>query len=220
MLPSYVQSATSDLVWGLEGTLYEKSSLSNGKIQLKYSGNFFVGYTGAFYPQLKTLTNSLLNGTFDWTFVCTSPTACVVSGTLDVLPALGYQPEGYPYPLGFGRLDSYTLAVQTSGEYTVSASKTYTTCNHGTTSTGASNQKAPPSNVTAHWSKDAKWALALGIVGGLLILLIPVLLFLAWRQRKNRYYLNDDDLVDPLKPDYGSLAINDIIEEADDLPRQ
>jgi len=214
-----------DLVWGLNGTLYSKTPHSTGSVSLSYSGTFFVGYNGVVYPQFLTPDNALLTGTFDWTFLYASSisTTFTLSGTLDIQPALGFQPLDWPYILGFGRLDNFTIQSSSDGSsYIVSASKTISTCpNTGSSASSnvASNQVANL-NPASNWNEDQKWALGLGLVAFFLLVLIPLLIYMAWRQRKNEYYLNDDDLVDPLKPDYGSLAINDIIDEAEDLPRQ
>jgi len=209
----------ADLFWALSGNLYSITNTSAGSVNYRYSGIFFVGYNGtsAIYRKLLTYEDPVLSGTFDWTFSISKTGVETLTGTFQIDPSLGYQPTGWPYPLGFGRLDNYTL-TQSSNLYAIKSSKSYDSCVSASGSPSNIVSQAN-SNTSSKYTNDQKWAIGLGVAGFLLVIGIIVLLFIAWRQNKNRLYLNDDDLVDPLKPDYGSLAINDIIEDAEDLPR-
>eukprot|EP01113_Clastostelium_recurvatum_P029577 TRINITY_DN356_c0_g1_i1.p1 TRINITY_DN356_c0_g1~~TRINITY_DN356_c0_g1_i1.p1 ORF type:complete len:446 (-),score=84.45 TRINITY_DN356_c0_g1_i1:60-1397(-) len=223
LLASGAVARPADFVWGLKGALISSAQLQGGSYSLRYIGDFFVGHVGSVFNHYDRLDNPLLMGTFDLILTYAPrtngiPPVSGMSGSINLSTPLGVQPTGFPYILGFGRLNNLTVSTQGSS-YIVSSQKEYVTC-LPTPVNNPSNIQNGATPGTSNWTDEQKWALALGIVGGLLILMIPFLLWLAWRQRKNQRYLNDDDLVDPLKPDYGSLAINDIIEEGDDLPKQ
>jgi len=207
-------SDIEDLFWAASGSL---SAVINGSstTSYQYSGVFFVGYNGTAYPKLLSLDNSLLSGNFEWTFAVSGNTVQSISGLFQILPALGTQPTGWPYPLGFGRLDNFTFQSGPTG-YAVTSSRTYDTCVSGI----PSNLQSGTSSTSSGLTNAQKWSIGLGVAGFLLVIGIIVLLFMAWRENRDKQYLNDDDLVDPLKPDYGFLAINDIIEGGDELPPQ
>eukprot|EP01112_Ceratiomyxa_fruticulosa_P005106 TRINITY_DN15688_c0_g1_i1.p1 TRINITY_DN15688_c0_g1~~TRINITY_DN15688_c0_g1_i1.p1 ORF type:complete len:196 (-),score=43.33 TRINITY_DN15688_c0_g1_i1:91-678(-) len=178
------------------------------------------------FPQFTNLSNPLLNGAFTLTinydYDSNSNIAIKAADANITIPyPLGFQPQGWPYILGFGRLSPLSLHYNGVTNPTISGSSVLNNA-----CVAKTNTDKPPALVTSpsnqsssKYSEAQKWSIGLGVGSAFLLIVIAILFYLAWRQGKRPLRQRDEDIVDPLKPDYGSQAINDIIDGNEELPR-
>jgi len=212
-------------VWGINGSLVNVSTLPNGQAIEDFQGEFFLGlqaYSGA--PVSDILP--VLTGTFQLIFNYQAgrlPYQQILANPsfIDITPAYA-QPLGFFYPLIFGNLNPFSITQMSNGALNLYGSKTWCTCPVDACNVCGGDGSACALNAPAHSDSSSGLsnydiaALVVGLVGGIIGLLLIGLLsycFVYRRGRESRSVRDDSDLAGPDKPDYGSMAINEVLAD-------
>jgi len=215
-------------VWGLNGTLVSTENVilpSSGDATLQvFSGDFYVGYlayAGAPLVSTETVSTGSFQLTLNYQAGRTPREQFIVNGSVVFNPQYT-QPDGFFYPLVFGTLNPFLLSQSPNGAITAFGTKKWCTCDvdacnvcGGDGSTcGLGLIAAQPAANTGLGAYD-KAAVGGGIGGGILgILLIGFFAYHIWKRgRESRSVRDDSDLAGPDKPDYGSMAINEVLAD-------
>jgi len=197
-------------VWGLTGTLNESLP---GSV---FEGTIVVGYLPD--PTVPSGATLVQQGVFSWHMQpnqqATNPPFIFESGTVDFSPKYAF-PSGFPYPLALGNLNPYQVVPSTNGDlFSVSASRYWCTC--GCPSESGSGDKIGSAQGLAGSNSPPNWELGsiiVGTIGGSILIAVAIIAFYLWRHPRKPMAYDDTDLMDPQKPDYGSIAINEIFED-------
>jgi hypothetical protein len=201
-LVGYATTGFDNYVWGITGAINTNISAS------LFQGTVVVGYRS----NITGLENAQLvyQGIFSWqmTKTSTNPPYIFQSGTFNFIPQYFY-PTGFPYPLNFGNLNPFVVTQSADGSYfSVQASTTWCRCNCG--SGGVGNEQGTPQSGSSGISDYKKAAIVVGVVGGAFIVVAVIFLVIMAKGSSKPVVYDDNDLMDPQKPDYGTLAINEI----------
>jgi len=214
----------SSYVWGLNGTLVNTSTLSSGASLQFYAGDFVVGYL-AYAGAPISDTEIISAGTFEiYLNVMQSgriQQQYIQNGSFDISPEYS-QPVGFFYPLLFGSLNPFSLSQTANGALSLSGSRQFCTCPidacavcGGDGSSCNATLKAIANPPSSGLSSFDKAAIGVGVAGGFVAILL--IAFFAWqlwkRGREQRNVRDDSDLAGPDKPDYGSMAINEVLAD-------
>jgi len=197
-----------NLVWGLRGTL----NTSRGYL---FQGTAQLGYL----PDKNNYENAQLiyQGTFSWVMTKTSnPPYMFQSGTIDFIPGYTF-PAGFPYPLNIGNLGTLTISPSNGGSYfNIAATKAWCRCNCDIGGVGKDDSlKSDKNNGSKGMSGWIKGTIAIAVIGTFIII-VAIFAIIKMRRSKPRPVVYDDaDLMDPQKPDYGTLAIREAFEDQD-----
>jgi len=198
----------SNYVWGLRGAI--NTSVS----QDQFDGTLYIGYR----PNATDYENAQLvyQGIFSWQMTPSAgdskaPAYIFQTGTVSLIPPYFY-PDGFPYPLNIGNLAPFTIDQSTSQTtFTITASRGWCRCNCDLGGIGHDNIVPNPSKKSG-LSNYEKGTIAVGVVGGV-VLIAAIFFIIRSRRTKRRPVVYDDtDLLDPQKPDYGTMAINEAFE--------
>jgi len=123
----------------------------------------------------------------------------------------------FSYPLTLGNLNPFTLKSNGGSAYALSGSREWCTC--AIDPCGVCGGDGSSCGVgTQHHGMSGKEqaAIAIGVGGGVIGILLVAVLALKVRKVRSAPLLNDTDLIDhPDKPDYGTMAIDEAIREGD-----
>lgn len=203
-------------VWGINGTMYSLVTMPN-------SANVIHNYEGEFVVAYQYQDGSLLfvaQGTFDWSFEISAAdeSSTLLSGTFTLDPQYSF-PSNFTYPIPLGNLNPLTLARTSDGlNLIVSGNTQFCSCGvdicgvcggDGLSCFGKFVETiGPKENGTLY----VDGAIAIGVVGAVAVIL--AIIFFVFQSRY-RNPIVEPDLIDPNKPDYGAMAINEVIDEVD-----
>eukprot|EP00026_Physarum_polycephalum_P007000 Phypoly_transcript_07053.p2 GENE.Phypoly_transcript_07053~~Phypoly_transcript_07053.p2 ORF type:complete len:157 (+),score=26.50 Phypoly_transcript_07053:1116-1586(+) len=140
-----------------------------------------------------------------------APAYTFQSGTVTLVPQYTY-PENFPYPLNIGNLGILKISQSsTQTLFTIAATRSWCRCNCQNGGVGSDNllSQGNKHHGLSSWKKGT---IAASVVGSV-ALIIVILLIIKFRKAKPRPVVYDDaDLLDPQKPDYGTIAINEAFE--------
>jgi len=202
-----------NFIWAINGTLVSMSNTTvSGVVEHTYSGTVIVGY----------LVNSILNstkefvygGNFLFTFRSDSNarTYGLKEGRIAMFDKY-YHPASFPYPLVVGNLNPITLASTVNGlDTTMTASKQWCTCGPNCTDSLASIRTATSTKTGGRLSLLDNAAIAVGVVGFVVVVMASIFFVVHYRASK-RPIFDPAEIVYPAKPDYGSMALGEIIDE-------
>jgi len=207
---------TDDYVWGINATQMSANSLTDGSYYVRtYEGVMFVGYNDA------GVVSTVFTGYMNWTIthdIDASPQTQIV-GTFEFAP-LYSDSSLFTYPVVLGNLGPFQMTRQSNGQFLVTGSRVWCTC--GLDACGVCGGDGSSCLISlstqSQWSVYTKTAVGVGVGGGVIGLLAVIALFFVLRKTKKRNQRrhDDQDLIDtPEKPDYGTLAIDEVIQEGD-----
>jgi len=201
-------------VWGLTGNLSDDST---------YEGILVVAYL----PDASSASNAELvqQATFSWNMNTQSFPPIFESGVINFAPKY-YWPSGFPYPLALGNLNPLKVVPSSDGTlFDVSANRYWCTCDcvdpHSSSQEEAVSGHLGSGDHIGGGGQGVKkeklpnWKLGtiiVGSVGGVILIAALIVVYFLWQNPKRPVY-DDSDPTDPQKPDYGSIAINEIFED-------
>jgi len=203
-------------VWGLTGVMNKSVA---GYI---FQGTFVVGYLPN--PAVQTGAILIEQGTFSWQMTpnpeVVNPPYLFQQGTVSFNPTYSY-PTGFPYPLAFGNLNPFQVVPSSDGNYfSVTGQKTWCTCgcsSSASNSSDASGDKIGSAPSASSGGSGPNWrtgTIVLSTLGSIAVVLLAGLMVYLWRREEKPPAVYDDsDMMDPRKPDYGAIAINEIFED-------
>jgi len=202
----------ANFVWGIRGSINKSVS------QDQFDGTMVLGYL----PDATNYENALLvdQGVFSWVMTPsdsdTSTPYIFKSGTFAFSPTY-YFPTDFPYPLNLGNLGTITISqTKDLTSFTVSATKVWCRCNCDLGGVGHDDSlKAQKPGSSSSLSGYMKGTIAICVIGGLVLIIAIIVIIKMKRSRPRPVVYDDSDLMDPQKPDYGSLAINEAFEAED-----
>jgi len=208
----------TNYVWGITG------QLNTSKAGNVFEGTFVIGYLPD--PTVQSGATLVQQGSFEWQMTQntqgSSPPFLFQSGTINVLPKYAYPTSSF-YPLIFGNLNPFHVNPSKTGDFfTITASKYWCSCNCPSSgnsgSTGDAIADGGGSDNGVHLSQWKIGTIVVVVVGGIIVIVSLVFIFKMYRPRRTPVNVednNDDDdgVMDPQKPDYGSIAINEIFED-------
>jgi len=208
---------TTNFVWGINATLYSDRNDTDGTQYIAiYTGNMFVGYLNSAGG-----VDTVFVGKMNWTIthdIATNP-ADAITGYFWFDPEYSY-PSGFEYPVILGNLGPFSMQRQTDGSFLVTGERNWCTC--GLDACGVCGGDGTSCIVSiiaeSQWSVYRKTAVGVGIGGGIVGAVAVAALFyvLLKTKSRNKRRHDDQDLIDtPEKPDYGTLAIDEAIQEGD-----
>jgi len=214
----------TNYVWGLNGTLV---AMSNGTNPLHvYNGTVVVGYN---YTSNNTI-QFVYGGSFSFVFEArSSGNTYNLQQSYIALFSRWYHPVGFPYPLVIGNLDPLTVGetsipvtVDQSGailpitvpKMSISGIKNWCTCGDtcGLGGGDFDRQQVAAGTNKQGLSLTAQAAIAVGVVGSVALVMATIFFVVHYRSSK-RPILDPSEVVYPNKPDYGNLALGEIIDE-------
>jgi len=216
-------SNASAYEWGINGTLVE---ISNGSSPIThvYNGTVVVGY----YNANTSILNFVYGGNFQFIFSAVEGSSYDLVVGYIALFSKWYHPVGFTYPLVVGNLDPLTvtgvpipapegniesgpapapLILTTS----LSGSKQWCTCGD-TCGLGTSFDRSQVAAASSGLSLTASAAIAVAVVGTVALVMATIFFVVHYRSSK-RPILDPSEVVYPNKPDYGNLALGEIIDE-------
>jgi len=213
-------------VWGINGTLVHiASGNSTAETFQNFTGDFFVGYqayAGAPLSNIETVLTGTFTLVFNYLPGRTPTEQILTTGSIIQITPQFSQPVGFFYPLIFGSLNQYTITQMSNGALSLYGSKLWCTCpidscnicgGDGSSCQPAISATSKPSN--SGLSRYDIAAIVVGVVGGVFgILLVALFSYHFWRRGRERRSVRDDtDLAGPDKPDYGTMAINEVLAD-------
>jgi len=199
-----------NLVWGLRGQL---NTSKGGNI---FEGTAHLGYL----PDPNNYENAQLiyQGIFTWQVTkSTNPQFVFQTGSITFVPGYSY-PAGFPYPLNLGNLGALTISPSSDHTYfNVVANKLWCRCNCDIGGVGQDDsiKNDKGRNSGKGMSSWIKGTIAIAVIGTCVII-AAIFAIVKLRRSKPRPVVYDDaDLMDPQKPDYGTLAIKEAFEAQD-----
>lgn len=204
---------TTNYRWGLYGSLRPSNAETKTYI---YDGDFSVGYlTG-------TTLQTVFSGKYNWTVINPGTQTENSFGSFWLDPKY-IASSLYTYPSALGNLGPFSISKLGDGSFLVTGEREWCTC--GFDSCGVCNGDGSTCLVListqSEWSTYRKTAVGVGVSGGFIGLVAVVALFyvLIKTKDRNRRRHDDQDLIDtPEKPDYGTLAIDEVINESESGP--
>jgi len=197
-------------VWGITG------HLNTSKIGSVFEGTFVIGYL----PDTSTSSGATLvhQGTFEWQMLQnsqgSSPPYLFQSGTINISPKYAF-PANFPYPLILGNLNPFQ--VTPSGNYfSVTASNYWCTCNCPSDGDSGNNGDQIVNDGGISGLQLSQWRIGTIVVagvGGVIVIVSLVFIYKLWRRPRRQTIHDDHDILDPQKPDYGAIAIDEIFED-------
>jgi len=209
LLPHYV--------WAANGTMISKVTTA-GIIYETYTGDLNLAYLSN--PPTSTPYSIFYYGFFQLVFtVYPSPDAEgrieSIAGTFEFIPKWT-QPINFTYPLQLGNLNSLSFSENFDETYSILGTKTYCICAVDQCGVCGGDGKDCSTSKSTGLSLYAKGTIIVGVVGGVVgIVAFGIFALLAKKLRQSPR-IDDTDLNDPSKPDYGSLAINEVIQQGDE----
>jgi len=211
---------TSNYVWGINGTLVQNETNADETHTMRiYVGDMFVGQKILIGGV--EIIETLFVGKMNWTFIN------IRGATLDEV-ITGYfwfdplysAPSAYQYPVVLGNLGPFTMTRQSDASFLVTGEREWCTCGRDACGVcgGDGSSCLPVSVSQSEWSVYRKTAVGVGVGGGVLGFVAVGALFyvLIKTKARNQRRHDDQDLIDtPEKPDYGTLAIDEVIREGD-----
>jgi len=197
----------SNFVWGLTGTLTNIVNNTEGVPSLQtFEGSFTIYYNNsgsitAEYEGFFTLNDQItdLHEQFTGVFIFTN--------------GYSYFDQLY-YPMILGQLGPLYLSQISVGLYVVQSDQTYCTCavdGCGVCGGDGSSCNLGTSNSKKAFPSSSIAAIIVSIFGFFALIAIVVIVV---KRKKIVKPINEDlDLLDPQKPDYGTMAINEIMNE-------
>jgi len=213
------QSATGyDLtgyVWTLNGTLQNLFTAGNGDLIQVFLGDFTVDYTPS-GGVLGTVFTGNFNWTEDYNAARTPNVLYSVSFTLN--PTY-YDLAMFPYPVVIGNLGPFIATAQADRSFIVTGSHTWCTCGIDSCGVCGGDDRScllGVSKPASSWTNQKYAAVIIGSVGGPLGAIAIIYFYTLYKNaNKNRPH-DDSDLIDhPQKPDYGTMAIDEMINEGE-----
>lgn len=206
--------STVNYVWGVNATLTaDPTTDADGVKTSPYSGALFVGHYGD--AGLETV----FTGFLFWTQI-NNPAATPVNtftGYFTLNPKYT-APAALQFPTVIGNLGPFYMRRQDDGSFLVTGQHDWCTC--GVDSCGVCGGDGSTCIVVqsdpSEWNTYRKTAVGVGVGGGFVGLVAVISLFYVLLKTKdrNRRRHDDQDLIDtPEKPDYGTLAIDDAMQE-------
>jgi len=196
----------TNYVWGLRG------AINTSVVQNQFNGVIYIGWR----PSTTNYEGAQLvyQGVFSWDMTpsnsASAPAYYFQSGTVTLIPGYFF-PANFPYPLNIGNLGPMTIGVG-SGQTTFTITASYSWCRCNCDLGGVGNDGSITPNSGGGMSGFEKGTIAVCIIGGL-ILIVAIFFIIRIQRSKPRPVVYDDaDLLDPQKPDYGTLAINEAFE--------
>lgn len=195
-------------VWGIRGTL-------NTSVPNTFDGYVVIGYR----PNVNDYENAQLvyQGLFSWKMAPNEYTPYIFqSGYFTFVPSYFF-PNDFPYPLNIGNLGTFTISQSSDRKsFSIASSKLWCRCNCDIGGVGNDDSlKSGAANRESSMSGFRKGTIAIAVVGTFLII-VAIIVIIKLRRSKPRPVVYDDaDLMDPQKPDYGTMAINDAFEAQD-----
>jgi len=214
--------SVTNYVWGINGSLTSRPTSPNPNEELRiYYGDLFVGFP---IPGSIDMFTAFL-GKFNWTysFDPTRTNPYVISGTFWLNPPYSL-PHGYQWPTILGNLGTFSFQQQSDGTFIVSGSRTWCTCGVDACGVcGGDGRSCAPASIDEptiiiHLTEYQEMALIIGLVGGVLLIAAVVGLYYGLKTTKktNKKERDQQDLIaTPEKPDYGTLALDDVMMEGD-----
>jgi len=198
-------------VWGIRG------AINTSVTQNQFDGTLYIGWR----PDTANYEGAQLvyQGVFSWIMTpnpsagnpATAPAYFFQSGTVNLIPEYMY-PDNFPYPLNIGNLGTLKISQSsTQTLFTVSVSRSWCRCNCANGGVGIDNllQQNNKHHGLSSWKKGT---IAASVIGSVALIVI-IILIIKFRKSKPRPVVYDDaDLLDPQKPDYGTIAINEAFE--------
>lgn len=214
--------STTNYVWGINATIIPSLTESNedaSHTTRTYAGDMFVG-NRVMVGTVERI-EPLFFGKTNWTIIYTkdgSPED-LITGFFWFDP-LYSAPSAYQYPVVLGNLGPFTMTRKNDAYFEISGEREWCTCGRDSCGVcGGDGSSCLVSHTTqSEWSIYRKTALGVGLAGGFLGLIAVVALFyvLLRTKARNQRRHDDQDLIDtPEKPDYGTLAIDEVIREGD-----
>jgi len=197
----------NNYVWGITGAL-NASGVAN-----QFDGTVVIGYR----PDVSNNEGATLvyQGFFSWVMTPAQTTPFIFNYGTFVLAPTYFYPVGFPYPLNFGNLGpTFTITQDpTSTYFSIQASLDWCRCNCAFGGIGHDDiLDKPASNSMSGWMKGT---IAICVIGGLVII-AAVFFIIRTRRHKPRPVVYDDaDLMEPQKPDYGSMAMGEAFADED-----
>jgi hypothetical protein len=191
-------------VWGLRGSI--NTSVSENQ----FDGTLVIGWRPN--PDDYEFARLIYQGTFSWEMMPSDAPAYIFkSGSVTLNPPYFY-PEGFPYPLNIGNLGPLQIQQDTQQmTFTISATRSWCRCNCDLGGIGK-DDVLQERNKDSGLSGFEKGTIAICVIGGIL-LIVAIIFIVKIRRSKPRPVVYDDaDLLDPQKPDYGTIAINEAFE--------
>jgi len=194
-------------VWGLRG------SINTSVTQNQFDGTLYIGWR----PDVNNYEGAQLvyQGVFSWDMApntgnANAPAYTFQSGSVTLLPAY-FSPDNFPYPLNIGNLGPLIIS-KSSGQttFTINAQRAWCRCN--CENGGVGHDDLLQQKKSSGLSNFEKGTIAICVVGGV-IFIVAIIFIVKIRRSKPRPVVYDDaDLLDPQKPDYGTMAINEAFE--------
>jgi hypothetical protein len=207
--------APSNYVWGVNGTARPQATKSDTYI---YDGDFFVGY------QTATTIETVFIGKFNWTIVNPQSGENEINyGFFWPDPKYSYPSSIYTYPTVLGNLGPFAMRKLGSGYMEISGQRDWCTCGYDSCGvcSGDGSTCLELVSTQSEWSTYRKTAVGVGVAGGFIGFIAVGSLFYVLLKTKSRNQRrhDDQDLIDtPEKPDYGTLAIDEVIHEGESGP--
>lgn len=223
----------TNYVWALNGTMYNSTVSSAGVTSHYYFGNVIVGYNSSGTLQF------VYGGNFNWIFSYSDSATLSLSYGALALVSQYFHPIGFPYPLVVGNLNPITFTgselitlqqgtlVGTGGSSSISGTTIYSftssvqgakkwcTCGADSCGTGGADnlvtQGGAPTSGNG-LSLYANAAIAIAVVG-FVVIVAATIFFIVHYRATDRPILDPTEVSYPNKPDYGNLALGEIIDE-------
>jgi hypothetical protein len=206
-LVGYSINNLGNYVWGITGAINSTSGSTKGMV---FQGMFVIGWL----PDPTNINNAELvqQGSFAWTMLPTSgnPPYIFQSGTIDINPMYNY-PVNFTYPLNLGNLDTYGVAPSSDGTYLiVTGIKSWCRCNCALGGGGDNLQVSGGSG--SGISGYLAGTIAISVIGSVFLIFAIIFMIRMSRASSPPMIYDDTDLMDPQKPDYGTIAINEVFD--------
>jgi len=206
----------SSYSWSLNGTLQDLSTTDNGDTLQVFLGDWTVYYTSPSTGIMSTVFTGNFNWTEDYNAGRTPTVIYTVSFWLNPL----YSDNSlYPYPSVVGNLGPFMAISQPDRSFIVTGSHTWCTCEVDDCGVCGGNDKSCLIGVVkkpSSWTDQKYAAVIIGAVGGPIGIIAIAYFYALWQKAKKNRPHDDSDLIDhPQKPDYGTMAIDEMINEGE-----
>jgi len=206
----------SSYSWSLNGTLQDLTPLDNGDILQVFLGDFAVYYT----TPSTGIMSTVFTGNFNWTEDFNAGRTPSVLYTVHFwLNPLYSDNSMFPFPVVIGNLGPFIAIAQADRSFVVTGSHTWCTCAVDDCGVCGGNDKSCLIGIAkkpSSWTDQKYAAVIIGAVGGPIGIIAIAYFYTLYKNAKKNRPHDDSDLIDhPQKPDYGTMAIDEMINEGE-----
>jgi len=193
----------------------------NGSLITPVGDNVYI-YGGALY--VMSLTGSALSlvysGQFEWNVTFTTGKISGISGLFWFSPVYEFTPPLYPSVLG--NLANFSVQQQPDESFLVTGQRLWCTCGVDSCNVCGGDGICQGGNTEGGTTnnEDLIVAIVVGVGGGIIAILavIGFTYLILTSKKRRRLHESAVELIDqPEKPDYGALAIDEVIQESEQM---